>query len=234
MPINNSNNAPREQALKINPCGICRAAGLPTCKGHGGGSGGSGGSDLASDDASTTAASKDSPSLSPTIKPSELLIQSELWAQPNSWESIFTFNSLNALIDLRLDLERGLLSLSSNKGLATDQQKAVDELFDAIKNEFNQFKTELANKGVSVEQMQLNHQGNNLTLMLPTPKYYDAFIQRLMNKNLLATEAPSPKNGKRDEYIPISEKSISEAIAPEPTDLSTTSTPFDMTPKPKG
>ncbi|HEN5528819.1 hypothetical protein Lmor_0517 [Legionella moravica] len=223
------NEDPRKQAIESNPCGICRSAGIPNCKGHKGGAGGG----ETSDEESEELIDEHLSSPMTAFKPSVNFIKSEVWRQPDSWESVFEFKNPDALITIKLDFEQGILCLSSKERLPKDQQKAVDELFNAIKNEFNQFKKELANQGISVENMQLNHQGNNLTLNINKPKLFDAFIQRLMDKNLLIAQAPTLQNDKQEKFSATPEKSMNTTLDAKQDYNSTAPTPFDMTPKPK-
>ncbi|RYW88255.1 hypothetical protein D7219_12530 [Legionella pneumophila] len=223
------NEDPRKQAIESNPCGICRSAGIPICKGHKGGAGGGETIDEESEDLSDAYL----PSPVQTFKPSINFIKSEVWRQRDSWESVFEFKYPEALFTIKLDFEQGILCLSSKERLTKDQQKAVDELFNAIKNEFNQFKKELAHQGISVENMQLNQQGNNLTININKPKFFDAFIQRLIDKNLLISQAPTLQNDKQDKFSAAPEKSMNTTLDAKPDYNSTPPTPFDMTPKPK-
>ena len=124
-----------------------------------------------------------------SLKPLEKsLTESALWSQQDIWESTFELKNPEAFILVKLDMEKGLLAFSSKPHLSGEEQKCVAELFKAIENEFNQFKKELVEQGIAVAAMSVSRDKNGLTLRVSSPKHFDAFVQRLMDKNLLTIQ----------------------------------------------
>lgn len=209
----------RKSALDNNPCGICRALGSPTCKGHGGGAGGGGSGDSEAQEKSIDKALNANPA---ALELS--LTKNGLWRKTDE-DFAYEFNNPVALMSLTLDMGRCSIQFSGKKDLSTEQQKALDEFYQQIKDEFNEFKSELATKGIDVQQMLMERDGNNLTIKIPNPKHYDAFVQRLMDKNLLITQV-EPQDTKR--------MNVQDRPA-EQEHKSTAPSPFDMSgPKPQG
>lgn len=233
-----------------NPCGICRASGLPVCKGHGGGGGGGGGGSSESAKEDKSASPVPAPQLkgsalstnpAPSIDLVALLNQNEDWTNQDDLDSAFKFENPEALFTIEMDMELGSLTFSGNKDLSKEQQDTLDEFFNAIENELIAFKNELTTRGenpTSLAQIKLTRERNALTLKLPTPTIYDAFIQRVVDKNILPVK-PAPQPGKTQE-MKISEiTSQSKAQVPEtskPPEQSTAPTPFNIKngPTPKG
>jgi hypothetical protein len=180
MSVNKSKNKekdPRTQAIENNPCGRCRAMGFPTCKGHGSGSGGEG--DEASEASELTNTD--------TLTLDTIISKSELWhAEPNA-DDVYIYNALDALVSIKLDLAAGSLVFSKKGPLSKEEQKALDEFFDTIEHELNAFKKELEAQGVDTQSFQSHREKNCLTIQIPGIQHYDAFVQRLMDKNLLPT-----------------------------------------------
>jgi hypothetical protein len=213
----------RIRAINNNPCGICRAAGSPVCKGHRGGGGGSSTSNRHELDSSSDAP----PIFSLTLE--KLFGKSAVWRRPHSWDMIFEFANPDALLSIKLDMDNGLLVFSGHKELLADQQTVLDKFFEAIEREFNAFKQELTHRGISTENMQVNRVGNKLTITIPHPKYYDAFVQQLTDKNLLVTQMESLPS---ERLTTLCEKGSEQS---DGVNESSTPTPFDINgPKPKG
>tara|TARA_Y100000588_G_scaffold395275_1_gene522206 strand:+ start:3847 stop:4536 length:690 start_codon:yes stop_codon:yes gene_type:complete len=210
-----------KSTLDNNPCGICRSMGLPVCKGHGGGAGGGGSDDSEAQENSTDKALNSNPA---TLELS--FTKNGSWSKTDE-DFVYEFNNPNALMSLTLDMGRGLIQFFGKKDLSTEQQKALDEFYQQIKDEFNEFKSELATKGIDVQQMLMERDGNNLTIKIPNPKHYDAFVQRLMDKNLLITQV-EPQDIKR---MSVQDRPAEQ----EQEHKSTAPSPFDMSgPKPQG
>ncbi|CZL27347.1 hypothetical protein [Legionella pneumophila] len=169
----------RSKALENNPCGVCRASGLPICKGHGGGAGG--GSDEAKDENSQ----KDSaptPKYVPTnieVKAlSSYLENSEVW---NSNEDfLYNFNNDLAVFSIELDSARGVIHFRGNESLSAIDEKDLNELYDKIEDELKAFTHE-----VNAQNISISRKGNDLKISIPDPNLYDQFVTRLLNKNLI-------------------------------------------------
>lgn len=215
MPENKQNNeSPKDErarAIEKNPCTMCRALGLPICRGHGGGGGG--GSEGGDEDSQKDEKQNDNEQqlLNRSSSMDEVLIYSELWHLPADVDFIFEFDDPHALLDITLNMELGLIVFQGHKELTAEEQEALDELFDEIENQFNAFKKSLDNPQIPLESMTLNREGNKLTIKIPSPKYYDAFVQQLMDKNLLPNKAaPLQEQNKAEE--PMEMTPADEAI----------------------
>ncbi|WP_367608391.1 hypothetical protein [Legionella sp. W05-934-2] len=180
------NEDPRKKSISNNPCGICRALGMPVCKGHGGGSGGGDNSD--SKDKNMTDSQEQSSMLLSSLIPKpknstlfDLLSRSPLWSQID--EFIFQYKNPFALLSMTINMENNTLSLKGRDDLTQEEQQALDALFNSIEHELSVFKQENAN--TRPIQASMSRTGNEMTLNIPDPKQFDAFIQRLADKNLL-------------------------------------------------
>lgn len=128
-------------------------------------------------------------------------------------------------------MENNKLVFKGKDGLTQKEQDALDALFKAMKNELNLLKKESPSK--EAMQANLSHEGNQLTINIPNPKYFDAFIKRLVDKNLLVLAdnnliQAQPKLDQRvtkpigQIEMPTSNQSPSSWTAP---------TPFSLVPK---
>ena len=194
-------------------CEMCRAMGLAMCKGHGGGSGGGGNPDASSNKKEETLAT---PKLSPDALEAKLL-QSTAWKKPDELEQTFLFKDQDALFNMTLDMENNQIIFLGNKNLTENERAALNELLDAIVHELNEFKSELTQHGESGEQFKMTHDRNTLTIICPSAKHYDAFAQRLMDKNMLPIH---PKTELQKRY--------DKPKVDEPSRQYTTPTPFDI------
>lgn len=218
----------RTLAIDSNPCGICRAMGSPSCKGHGStggglsGSSGSGGSSSASN----------LPVKEPlgNLKIIALsLAKNPAWTQSDNAELTFEFTHPDALLSIKLEMDRGVLIFSGHKNLTTEQQETLDDFLKHVEMEFNSFKNELTAKGIDIQSMSLTRTGNDLSIKIPSPKYYDTFVQRLIDKNILVTRPPEPSQNKREAVLLESQAKTEQDPTP------TAPAPFDISgPKPKG
>lgn len=234
-----SNEDAGKSNISDNPCGICRASGLPICKGHGGGSGGGGG------DSDSKEAEKTGPQVQPgsmllnvpTPKPEsdalfDLLEHSQLWTQTDDF--IFQYKNPHALLSMTLNMENNTLSCQGKDDLTKEEQHALDTLFKAMEHEFTIFKKESST--THPMQANISRIGNQMTINIPDPKYFDAFIQRLVDKNLLVLADKNLLQAQPESKQKVASPIISEIEAPQseqPTSSWTAPTPFDMTPKPK-
>lgn len=172
----------RSKALENNPCGICRASGLPICKGHGGGGGGG---DSSSDKAKDESSQKDNattPKYVPTnieVKTlSSYLEDSEVWNFKDDF--LYTFKNDLAVFSIELDLAKGSIHFQGNELLSANDEKDLNELYDKIEDELKTFTDE-----VNAQNISFSREGNNLRINIPDPKLYDQFVTRLLNKNLI-------------------------------------------------
>ncbi|MDI9819796.1 MULTISPECIES: hypothetical protein [unclassified Legionella] len=201
----------RESAINNNPCGICRALGLPICKGHGSSGGGSG--DSYDDQSLAKGQSVTKEPISIDLEKS--LGKSTLWL--NSDDLAFEFNIPDALMSVKIDMEQGIISFLAKEDLSQDQSIALQKFFEAIKQEFNEFKNDFS---VAANQMQLAQMGNGLKITISNPKLFDAFVQRLLDRNILVTEL-GPMPGKGRYSIPESKQETENQYkSPTPFDIS--------------
>lgn len=224
-----NNEDPRKRSINSNPCGICRASGALVCKGHGGGSGGS--ASEASEDKNADSQIESGSRLQnlPRPKPTkdplvDLLEQSPLW-NPSD-EFIFHYKNPYALLSVTLNMENNTLTCQGVDHLTKEEQQALDILFKAIGDELNLFKQERH----TTDSMQIatNPVRNQMTITIPDMKVFDAFIQRLIDKNILLSQPslePKATQTKREIAPPQSSQSTFSWTAP---------TPFNTTLKPKG
>lgn len=222
----------RARAIENNPCNICRSLGLPFCRGHGGGSG-EGGSDSASDvkldgNDHQLLAPKN-PANVPSID--QLLLHCGLWHLPEDADFVFEFKDPLALVNMTLNMELGLLVLQGKRELGNEEQNALDELFDTIGQEFNLFKNSIKNPQFPLETMTLAREGNSLTIKIPSPKYYDLFVQQLMDKNLLPSNVPVLQHQNQSVKHPQKSEAAKDSVMEEYK--SSLPNPFDISRGPK-
>ncbi|ARB93000.1 hypothetical protein A6J40_12795 [Legionella longbeachae] len=171
--------------LDNNPCGMCRANGMPICKGHGK-SGGSSGENSGVDEDKTSqtdlSLTSDKPSLKSVFTS---LKESQLWVSDYE-EMIFNYQNPDSLISITADTGIGLINISGIPIESKSHEKAQNELLNAIEQELNRFREEPELTGVSIKA---ERTGNRLEIKIPNKSCYDAFMQRLMNKNLLITHS---------------------------------------------
>lgn len=237
MPSNNpkeeTKKDQRMRAVANNPCSMCRALNIPVCRGHGGGGGG-GGSDgsSSSDDESNTNFVAPSLVASDINAIKESFIQTEAWSLSEDTDLEFEFTEPNALLYITLNMEIGSLVFRGKRELSEEEQKALDELFDAIEKELTLFKNELIKINEPIEAIKMVREHHSLSIKIPDPKHYDLFIQRLIDKNLLPNSST---------YLQQQKNTINQADTLAPLELivddnkSKAPTPFDIRgPKPKG
>lgn len=175
-------------AIENNPCGRCRAAGYPSCKcGGGGGGGGSGGG------------GKDKDDVTPVLNQAanianQAAIQKFDEAKKNFMESqLHSDNAINyetGLLSVESDRLRGNLVFRVNPGLSKADMEVAREFIKAVKDEFEEFKNQLIEQGISTKGFVVNMKDNELAIRIPIPKYYDIFIKHLESKNLLPVPNP--------------------------------------------
>lgn len=170
-----------EKAIANNPCGICRVLNLPVCTKHAkkGGDG-----DETKDKGAAPAVSVPSQVMNAVIQ------------EFNEAKAIITQSLLSS--DKIIQYEAGLLSIESNKvhgtltfqiqaGLSKDDMELSRQYLKMIEKEFDKFKDKLTELGVLTKNFSIDtSKDNELTIHIPNPKYYVAFIKLLEEKNLLA------------------------------------------------
>jgi hypothetical protein len=212
-------------AIENNPCGLCRAMGYPICKGHGGGSGGGGDSGETKNKDVAYAAKQVASTLSPVTIAAirEFDKAKTIWMQ-SQLSTDKTINYEAGLFSIESDRLRGNLTFRVNSGLSKAEIEIARKFLNVVKAEFDKFKDQLTEQGVSTKDFSAVIKDNELAIHIPNQKYYDAFIKHLENKNLLPT--PNPEKQEKKELA-------SESIKQEKNRPS----PFDdilKGPKPKG
>ena len=217
MPNTHSANTERKdertKLLEANPCGICRASGLPTCKGHGGRGGSGGSSDSTEEMLAETITTL---TLTP-ISLEEQLTRSAVWDKPDELELTFVLNGQDTLFTMKIDMENNQLIFECDKNLSKEQQADIRAYFEAIMKELTVFKTELIKQGVSVEHITAISNENTLRIRFPSAEHYDAFVQRLIDKNMIPMH-PRPEPQKREDD-PRVEEQASRYATPTPCDM---------------
>lgn len=196
MPNEAPNQIPEEDAMtlamKNNPCGLCRAMGSPTCKGHGSGEE----SDKAKDkDVTASNQATRSVQLAPeTIK--ELDAFKSFWIQSQlSSDRIINYDA--GLLSIQSERVHGNFSFHIKPELSKEEIEIAREFLEALKTEFDEFKDQLVEEGISMQNLSADLKDNELTAHISNPKYYDEFIKHLENKNLLPV--PNPKRQEKKE-----------------------------------
>ena len=230
------NEDPRKAAISRNPCSICRASGSPVCKGHGGGAGGGSSDDTKQQKEDSQIQSGAMPLSASSLKPQSnsilnLLEKSQLWTQSD--ELVFQYKNPFALYSMTISMDSNTLTCHGHDDLTPEEQHAMEEVFKAIRQELESLKQEFPE--TRPLQANINRVGNQMTIAIPNQKRFDAFIQRLVDKNLLnlvdknlltiqpGLEQKTDKIHSEVEALK-SEQSASSFTAPNP---------FDLTPKPK-
>ncbi|WP_131781994.1 hypothetical protein [Legionella gresilensis] len=212
-------------------CSMCKALGRTFCQGHGGGGGGS--SDkgkLSVRDPGDLYENEGTPSLN--LKPSPIegmllssfLEASEVWHESPEEDLLYGYNNDLALIFLSLNLSQGLITFKENKLLDIDEQKDLATLYDAINNEFKQFKKELSDQNIKLNAT-LIRVDNKLSISFrgDSSKYYDAFVTRLMDKNLIPAkkvELELAQTAQKQGVFLASDNKADDYKSPTPFDIS--------------
>ena len=135
----------------------------------------------------------------------------------------YTFTALTALLRITLDMSLGSLVFQSRRELAKEQQATRDELFNNIEKELLRFQQERPEVQPQVNTTKTAGIEITLSIKISKPHYFDAFIQQLLEKNLLPTQNNNMKQDVTKE---------TSSVAPE-VYQSTAPTPFEMRPSPK-
>ena len=221
------NEDPGTKAIQNNPCGMCRAMGMPVCKGHGGGAGGGDDEAAATETDNATTEHTQDMIAQPLTKH---FLDSELWQHDvHADDDIYTYQAAHTLCSIELDLNAGTLVFTAHPNLSRNEQKVLNNLYDALESELNAFKAELiANKSPLTDAMKCERHSNGFTIKLPTPEYFDTFIQRLIDKNLLHTQPAQKQHSAAAEPLKQQENNPQE-----PSETTTTPNPFDISKGPQ-
>lgn len=211
-----SNKDPIKAAVDSNPCGSCRAMGLPGCKGHGGSGGGGGGAGSDSNESKKEeAGSKIIGAPNPTTLTStaEQDKAKATWVQSQLLSNVSSNYEVGLLL-IESDRLRGNLTFKVKPGLSKVEEEISRQFLKTIKTEFEEFKNQLAEKGVSTTNFSATLKGNELSVHIPNPKYYDAFIKHLENKNLLPV--PNPEREEKKELLSSTRDDKKQTFNPTP------------------
>lgn len=207
----------RSKALENNPCSICRALGLPFCKGHGGGAGGGG-------DTAKEASSQNDTTPTPQYAPANIKAKSLTSYLENSavWNSnedfLYNFNHEAALFSLELDLAKGFIHFRGHESLSALEKKELNALYDKVENELKAFTQEINSQNFTILRT-----GNELKITIPEPGLLDQFITRLIHKNLIPDNnyhADLNSRTKQNGEQKLDEKEAAVYKSPNPFDIS--------------
>lgn len=199
-------------AIENNPCGRCRVAGFPTCKCGGGGGAGSGSGGGSSGD--KTKNTDTMPASNQAIRGQRTLaaIQEFDKAKTIFVQSLLASNTTTnfeaGLLLIESDPLYGNLTLKIKPGLSKSEIQLVQDFFKIIKKEFESFKDQLTEKGISTTNFTIEVKDDKLSIHIPNPKYYRSFIEK---NNLFP--APNPEQNK-NEIVNESKKEEKNKISP--------------------
>ncbi|MBX3708741.1 MAG: hypothetical protein KIT56_05760 [Gammaproteobacteria bacterium] len=206
-----SNKDPIKAAIDSNPCGSCRAMGLPSCKGHGGSGGGSDSNESKKEEADYKVIGAPSPTtLASTVEQDKAKV---MWVQSQLLSNV-TNNYEVGLLLIESDRLRGNLTFKVRPRLSKVEEEISRQFLQTIKTEFEEFKNQLAEKGVSTTNFSATLKDNELSVKIPNPKYYDAFIKHLENKNLLPV--PNPEREAKKAMLSSARDNKKQAFNPTP------------------
>ena len=156
-----------------NPCGMCRALGLKSCKGHGGGPAGDGeNSEEQENIAETTLQNK--PSLELIQALSSELMQNPQWEKTGNNMFSFTPSPDAALENIYLDFQDLELTIKPKKDLSPEESKDLNTLFQAIM---------LQAKQLGGDAYINNH--GELEISMQNMQQFASLTTNLMSQNLL-------------------------------------------------
>lgn len=207
-----------EEAVKTR-CKTCFKEISPQrkCFGHGGGGGSS--DELEDDDSKEGYEPEPFENTSPAdqLTPEELPIDEGINARGGSGQQTeeelqFDLERIMELVVFNNDSGKGILTIRAKPGHLVGDEKEIEEFLKAIEAAFEQFRSDLKKQGIAVDDFTCIHNKNELIIRIPSPKYFDAFIQDLAAKKLLPSE-----NTKQNESL------HNATVSP---------TPFALTPSP--
>lgn len=191
-------------AIENNPCGLCRLAGYPNCRGHGGGGGSDSGGGEAKSEAKDVRdlfykiAKADDGSIKITDQEGKSInISSELTRKiltPN-FQKIF-----EPLLSIKSDIEQRILTIQIKPGISKDQKEEMQEFLNIVKNDCHDF---MKAKGFLPEDYTaiIDKDNNLLKIHIPDKKLYNEFVDRLSKNSLLLLEKAKQQKREKQEYI---------------------------------
>jgi hypothetical protein len=209
---------PLTQAIEKNPCGICRAKRLPTCICKRGGGGSSEEESAEKNDALPT-----TPHTPTLAHLNHIFSESPVWQPVPDADDSYTYNDPQGLFSIKLDLGAGSLELTKRPDLSKEELQQLEKLLNMIENAFLSFKSELEAKGIDTQAFQCEHKNGSLIIKIPNPTYFDAFIQRLVDKQLLPTNTINKTHSSASDDSTSQEDSLNQennTTAPNPFDIS--------------
>lgn len=231
--ISNSKKDLTTLAIEKNPCGLCRAFGLPICKGHGGGSGGGGdggtqSSGHASNEERTVKfipaadISDSAPGIFNKNDKAKPFLYKENELNVN--DKTFNIDIINALLDKQIlsienDSERGILRIKCHPvfhaSLFDDEKDELNKFFTIIREEFNHFKSEKSLSSANDCSIEQDNQNNilSLTIHITSPQLHNEFIGRLTSH---FRDIPAVEKIKKSKNQTTNEEEKSTYSAPNP------------------
>lgn len=214
----------RTLAIKNNPCGSCRALGLPICRGHGGGGGGSGDKTSAQDKEASVTPNADqlmkALKLSPLWTTKDAPDEEEVEAE----NAVFDYNPPESILFFHIDFEKGIVKLRPKPNLSKEDLETYEDFQKAIENELHVMKQEMEEQGKEFN-FSIERVGNKVFIRIPNVQQFDLFITRLRDKNFLPTQPqPTPKMADSEKkdlpgYDSDSFKREASRRAPNPFDI---------------
>ncbi|HHY1453248.1 TPA: hypothetical protein ACV1OQ_000301 [Legionella pneumophila] len=208
----------RSKALDSNPCGMCRAAGLPICRGHGRGAGG--GNEVKGENSpQDNAPAPKYVSTNIEVKAlSSYLEDSAVWSSDEDF--LYNFNNDLAVFSIKLDSAMGLIYFQGNESLSANDKKDLNELYDKIEDELKMFTDE-----VNAQNISISRKGNDLKISIPDPNLYDQFVTRLLNKNLIPNnnykaDLDFKTNPDAKQKVVAENEAVASYKSPNPFDIS--------------
>ena len=168
-----------------NPCGLCRAFGLPPpCRGHGGA--GEGDSGSAEENKHKDEKQLSDTTTAPQTGDTKLSKTDHYDAAQLMLSSSGAIHLAAGLLSIEaIKLPHGILIFRGKAELTTEEKQTLREFINAVKTTFDEFKQKLEEEGVSTKQFTADIKNDELTIKINNPKYYNEFIQLLNKKNLL-------------------------------------------------
>lgn len=166
------------KSIDSNPCGMCRAFGLPICLGHGGG----GGSDEDKEEYSNQNKILAPKYKHATIKAEALSLElenSEVWSMEKD-DFLYQFNNPLALCAIELDLVRGLIHFRGKELLAANDKMDLNMLYDQIEEMLKKF-----GAAVNAPDIGVLRSGDDLIIRILNHNLYDQVVIELQKKNLI-------------------------------------------------
>lgn len=174
-----------QERVQKNPCQLCRRMGKLKCSCLPGGGGGG------SNDSTNDADDEKKPALDTVA----VLLNIPKFSLEKLFDGTqFVDEIAFAMGSFKLLFNQSLLTLTfkGKSYLSQREQEDLNELYEAVTDEFDQFKAELQKQGVSVDNMWASRINNDLTLKFPTAEIFNQFVQRLIDKGYLPQNLGNP------------------------------------------